>query len=99
MGKEADAMMEWHESVRGYEDFGSNVPSGVGADWHAQRHDAEPRCGADQWRTRDRSEILYMHEMHDRHLGHCIRFAMTKRQHASRLASLLAERAKRDSST
>lgn len=64
-------------------------------DWHAQRNDAEPRCGADQWRTRDRNEITYMHEMEDRHLGHCIRFASTRPQHASRLSSLLAERDRR----
>ena len=65
-------------------------------DWHASRNDVEPRCGADQWRTRDRNVILYMHEMEDRHLKHCIRFASTKPQHASRLASLLEERRRRD---
>jgi hypothetical protein len=68
------------------------VPTGH-RDWHAQRSPSEPRCGADQWRTRDREVIAYMHEMEDRHLGHCIRFASTKPQHASRLSSLLAERA------
>jgi hypothetical protein len=70
------------------------VPVEAG-DWHAQRTDEEPRCGADQWRTRDRNEVTYMHEMTDFHLGHCIRFASTKQQHASRLSSLLAERARR----
>jgi len=64
-------------------------------DWHAARTTEEPRCGADQWRTKDRSEVTYMHEMSDRHLGHCIRFASTKQQHRSRLASLLAERERR----
>lgn len=64
-------------------------------DWHASRDESELRCGADQWRTKDRSEVMYMHEMADRHLGHCIRFASTKPQHASRLASLLEERARR----
>lgn len=70
------------------------APSRAG-DWHAARTTDEPRCGADQWRTRDRSEVTYMHEMTDSHLGHCIRFASTKAQHRSRLASLLAERARR----
>lgn len=66
-------------------------------DWHVHRNDQEPRCGADQWRTRDRHVVMYMHEMTESHLGHCIRFASTKPQHASRLSSLLAERARRDS--
>jgi hypothetical protein len=70
------------------------VPRG-GLDWHANRSNSEPRCGADQWRTRDRSVVMYMHEMTDKHLGHCIRFSETKRQHTSRLASLLAEDARR----
>lgn len=73
-----------------------NNDSGVKhTDWHAQRHNGEPRCGKDQWRTRDRSVIAYMHEMHDRHLEHCIRFASTRPQHASRLDSLLHEQAMR----
>lgn len=72
------------------------APSG-GRDWHAHRNDTEPRCGADQWRTRDRHEVIYMHEMTDSHLGHSIRFASTKRQHASRLSALLAERERRRS--
>ena len=66
-------------------------------DWHVHWNETEPKCGADQWRTRDRDVVMYMHEMEDRHLGHCIRFASTKSQHASRLASLLAERARRSS--
>jgi hypothetical protein len=64
-------------------------------DWHRAWNETEPRCGADQWRTRDREVIVYMHEMTDSHLGHCIRFASTKPQHASRLSSLLTERARR----
>ena len=74
----------------------SKVPEN---DWHASRNEIEPRCGADQWRKRDRNVVTYMHEMHDRHLGYCIRFASTKQQHASRLASLLEERDRRSSST
>jgi len=70
------------------------VPTGH-RDWHTQRTPSESRCGADQWRTRAREVIVYMHEMEDRHLGNCIRFASTKPQHASRLSSLLAERARR----
>ena len=66
-------------------------------DWHKHRSNREPRCGADQWRTKDRNEIMYMHEMTDSHLGHCIRFASSFPQHASRLASLLAERQDRNS--
>lgn len=65
-------------------------------DWHAQRSANEPRCSADQWRQRDRNQILYISEMEDRHLGHCIRFASTKPQHRSRLKGLLAERASRE---
>lgn len=71
------------------------LPDPKERDWHAQRHEDEPRCSADQWRQRDRSQILYISEMEDRHLGHCIRFASTKPQHRSRLAGLLAERAGR----
>lgn len=74
------------------------APSGP-RDWHVARDEAEPRCGADQWRTRDREVLLYMHEMPDEHLQHCIRFASTKPQHASRLASLLAEQTQRRTAT
>ena len=65
------------------------------SDWHVARSESEPRCGADQWRTRERGIITYMHEMTNRHLGHCIRFAATKPQHASRLASLVEEQQRR----
>lgn len=68
-------------------------------DWHAQRDRAEPRCGTAQWRTRDRMVVMDMTDMEDRHLGHCIRFASTKPQHASRLAGLLAERQRRAAGT
>ncbi len=64
-------------------------------DWHAQRGKNEPRAAADQWRTRDRNVVMFMSEMSDSHLGHCIRFASTKAQHRSRLNALLAERAAR----
>jgi hypothetical protein len=67
-------------------------------DWHTARTPAEPRCGADQWRTRDRQVIVYMREMTPSHLRHCIRFASTKPQHASRLASLLDEQLRRTTS-
>ncbi len=95
MGDEADAMWKWEIMDKAAEDFGGNRPSGVVADWHGQRTTNEPRCGADQWRARDREEILYMHEMTDSHLRHCIRFAKTKPQHASRLPSLLKEQNRR----
>lgn len=88
-------MEQWEIETQCVEGGGANRPSGVGDDWHAQWVEDEPRCGADQWRTRDRSEIMYMHEMTDRHLGHCIRFAQTKPHHASRLSSLLAEQKRR----
>jgi len=71
------------------------LPDPKERDWHAQRDDGEPRCSADQWRQRDRQQILYISEMEDRHLGHCIRFASTKPQHRSRLSALLAERSGR----
>lgn len=64
-------------------------------DWHRQKYASEPRCSALQWRTRDRSIILFISEMTDKHLGHCIRFASTKKQHHSRLAELLRERSNR----
>lgn len=73
----------------------NNLPTPSARDWHAPRNHTEPRCSADQWRTRDRSEVLFISEMTDSHLGHCIRFASTKEQHRSRLAGLLAERANR----
>lgn len=73
----------------------NNLPEPKERDWHAQRSDDEPRCSADQWRERERSRVLFISEMSDRHLGHCIRFASTKPQHRSRLAILLAERESR----
>ncbi len=71
------------------------LPDPKERDWHAQRSDDEPRCSADQWRQRDRGQILYISEMSDSHLGHCVRFASTKEQHRSRLSALLAERDRR----
>lgn len=47
------------------------------------------------WRTRD-GRVIVISEMEDDHLGHCIRFARTRKRHASRLRSLLAEKNKRD---
>lgn len=76
-------------------DHSNNLPTPKEADWHAQRSDDEPRCSADQWRERERSRVLFISEMTDGHLGHCIRFASTKPQHRSRLAALLAERSTR----
>jgi hypothetical protein len=73
----------------------NRLPDPKERDWHAQRSDDEPRCSADQWRERERSRVLFISEMSDRHLGHCIRFASTKPQHRSRLSCLLAERASR----
>ncbi len=73
----------------------NNLPDPSEKDWHSQRSNVECRCSADQWRTRDRDEVLFISEMSDRHLGHCIRFASTKPQHRSRLSALLAERAGR----
>lgn len=70
----------------------NHLPDPRTQDWHSQRNEEEPRCAADQWRTRDRNEVLFISEMTDSHLGHCIRFASTKPQHRSRLAGLLAER-------
>jgi hypothetical protein len=76
------------ETVKEVSNF---LPTPKERDWHASRSDAEPRCSADQWRTKDRKVVTYFSEMVDRHLHHCIRFASTKPQHASRLAGLLAE--------
>ena len=74
----------------------NKTPDPKDKDWHAQRSEGECRCAADQWRTRNRDEVMYISEMTDNHLGHCIRFASTKRQHRSRLPALLAERIKRN---
>lgn len=98
MGEVADEHVDY--LMRHVDDEANFDPHRVprdGGDWHAQRTTTEPRCGADQWRTKDRDVVMYMHEMEDRHLGHCIRFASTRRQHRSRLTSLLAERARRAS--
>lgn len=73
----------------------NKTPDPSEKDWHSQRSEDECRCSADQWRTRDRAKVLYISEMSDSHLSHCIRFASTKRQHRSRLSVLLAERADR----
>jgi hypothetical protein len=56
-------------------------------DWH---YDAPRNC----WRQRD-GTVIGIAKMADSHLGHAIRFAQTKSQHASRLPALLAERKKR----
>jgi hypothetical protein len=76
-------------------ELSNHLPDPKERDWHAQRSEDEPRCSADQWRQRDRGQILYISEMADRHLGHCIRFASTKPQHRSRLSALLTERSAR----
>lgn len=73
----------------------NHLPDPKSNDWHAQRSPEEPRCAADQWRTRDRNEVLFISEMTDSHLGHCIQFAATKKQHRSRLSQLIKERASR----
>lgn len=73
----------------------NHLPDPRERDWHSQRSPDEPRCSADQWRERERSRILFISEMTDSHLGHCIRFASTKPQHRSRLTALLAERSAR----
>jgi len=73
----------------------NHLPDPTARDWHAQRNEAEPRCAADQWRQRDRSTILFISEMSDRHISHCVRFASTKPQHQSRLSALLSEQAAR----
>lgn len=70
-------------------------PTPEDGDWHAPRDEFEPRCSADQWRTRDRNTVIFISEMPDSHLGHCVRFASTKPQHRTRLAALLAESFKR----
>ena len=64
-------------------------------DWHKKWDDKEPDCAASQWRREDRFNVIDMAHMDDGHLGHAIRFATTKAQHASRLGGLLAERERR----
>lgn len=99
MSDETEADWQVGMLEKGYADAGparSNyLPEPKDRDWHAQRNDSEPRCAADQWRTRDRSVVTYISEMETRHLRHCIRFASTKKQHRSRLSALLAELAAR----
>lgn len=67
-----------------------------GRDWHARRGAGEPRCGPRQWRCKDRHRVLEMAALDDDHLGHAIRFAETRPQHAGKLAALLEERAQRE---
>lgn len=64
--------------------------------WHDKHRGWEPTCGSEQWRQKDRWAIINICDMHDRHLEHCIRFAMTKRQHADKLQALLHEKFKRE---
>lgn len=71
----------------------------VPRDWHRRRGSDEPPCGPAQWRTRDRMEVIDMTAMDDDHLGHAIRFASTKPQHASKLSALVAERDRRRDKT
>lgn len=73
----------------------NHLPDPPESDWHTARDETEPRCAADQWRTRKRSEILFISEMSNYHLKHCIRFASTKPQHKSRLSALLSEQYRR----
>jgi hypothetical protein len=56
-------------------------------DWHYD-------VPLDHWRTRD-GRALPIRQLEDRHLGHCIRFAQTKKPHASRLSALLTEQDRR----
>lgn len=86
-----------HKLLPLYEKRPANrIPDPLARDWHSQRSEDEPRCAADQWRERERSRVLFISEMSDRHLTHCIRFASTKPQHASRLKTLLAGRRNRE---
>jgi len=64
-------------------------------DWHARRTDKEPRCGAHQWRAKDRMVVLDIAKMPKDRLRNCIKFARGKDQHASRLDRLLTEYASR----
>jgi hypothetical protein len=74
-------------------EFGDEEPLVV--DWHARRTDKEPRCGAHQWRARDRMVVLDIAKMPKDRLRNCIKFARGKDQHASRLDRLLTEYASR----
>lgn len=68
-----------------------NYVAGSRHDWHTQRHEGEPICQLGMWRTRDRMKVLYVEELSDQHLAHCIRFARTKSQHALKLGELVEE--------
>ena len=65
------------------------------ADWHEVRYLYDPYCAGDQWRTQNRMVVVNIRDMTDRHLGHCLRFALTKPAHRSRMQALLNENARR----
>jgi hypothetical protein len=60
-------------------------------DWHPKRGKKEPDCGADQWRRRDRNDVINMCDMSNDHFRHAYRFAMMYRQHKSRLPGMIRE--------
>lgn len=66
----------------------------VSADWHAPLP-SEPPCGPDEWRQRNRREVIQIASMETSHLIHCFRFANTRNQHRSKLDALQAELKKR----
>lgn len=65
-------------------------------DWHKKWRPEEPQCDGHQWRQRDRYAVIDISAMGDNHLKHALRFAATKKQHASRLSALLAEKNRRN---
>jgi len=65
-------------------------------DWHKKWEKSDPECGPQQWRCRDRNEVINISDMTDSHLKHAIRFASTKSQHSSRMTALSAENGKRN---
>ena len=66
-------------------------------DWHPKKLGSdEPSCPKTSWRTINRYRVVRIRDMSDSHLGHATGYAARLRQHASRLAPLLAEGGRRN---
>lgn len=99
--------VSWSYFVNG-SDMGGNLDqarmSSFEEDWEAakeererRRHDWHYDAPKTHWRQKN-GRLIAIARMSDDHLGHCIRFAGSLKQHKSRYWALIAERNQRERS-